>query len=54
MKVSKETAMLLRLLNQYDNFYHIGQELAVSISTEQACNLSDLVLGYNHMKGIIT
>lgn len=50
MKPTKETNAFLKALSVYDNFAHIGQELAVFVDDNQAGNLEDLVEGYNAIR----
>ena len=49
MKPTKETAAFLKLLNQYEDWRHIGQELASSMSADQDQNFNALVYGYNEI-----
>lgn len=53
MKPSKETAQLLKILNVYDDFHHIGQELAVMMNDHQSENFRLLVVGHNTVKVIL-
>lgn len=50
VKPTKETNAFLKALSVYDNFAHIGQELAVFVDDNQAGNLEDLVEGYNAIR----
>lgn len=53
MKPTKETAALLKVLSVYDDFHHIGQELAVVMNEHQAENFRLLVIGHNTIKVIL-
>ena len=53
MKPTKETAAFIKALSAYDNFHHIGRELAVSVDEHQAKNFTELVIGYKTVKVIL-
>jgi hypothetical protein len=53
MKPTKEVASLLKILSVYDDFHHIGQELAVMMNTNQEENFRRLVVGHNTVKVIL-
>ena len=53
MKPTKETAAFVKALSAYDNFQHIGRELAVSLDEQQEANFIELVVGYKTVKVIL-
>lgn len=53
MKPTRETASLLKVLNVYDDFHHIGQELASTMNEHQEANFQQLVIGYQTIKLIL-
>ena len=53
MKPSKEATAILKVLSVYDDFHHIGQELAVVMNEHQAENFRLLVIGHNTVKVIL-
>lgn len=52
-KVTKETMAFVKALSAYDNFDHIGRELAVSLDANQEKNFHELVIGYQTIKLIL-
>lgn len=53
MKPSKEAMAILKVLSVYDDFHHLGQELAVVMNEHQETNFRTLVVGYNTVKVIL-
>lgn len=53
MKPTNETRAFLKALSVYDNFHHIGQELASTVNEHQADNFVALVEGYESIKVIL-
>jgi len=52
MKPTKETQAFVKALSVWDNFHHIGRELAVVLDDQQDQNFQELVEGYNTVKDI--
>lgn len=53
MKPSKEAAAILKILSVFDNFEHVGNELATLANEHQDQNFKTLVIGYNTIKVIL-
>jgi hypothetical protein len=53
MKPTRETQAILKVLSVYDDFHHIGQELASTMNEHQERNFHELVVGYQTIKLIL-
>ena len=53
MKPTSETAAFLKILNQYEDWQHIGNELASTVNEHQARNFRLLVAGYEEIRIIL-
>ena len=53
MKPTKEAAAFIKALSAYDDFRHIGRELAVTLDQKQEENFVELVIGYKTVKVIL-
>lgn len=52
MKPTKETSVLLKLLSVYDDWRHVGNELASTANSQQAENFNSLVIGWDEIRRI--
>lgn len=53
MQPTKEAQAFIKALSVYDDFHHIGRELAVSVDATQAQHFVELVSGYATVRVIL-